>query len=129
MKNLCSNTCKNFKFFSVGPCNADQESKHQKWKFEFYNPHYTNDSTKLTKLTPITILDWHRNYSIYDIPFPPFPDIVLRKWNTQYDTLDEEPEGKNLEDTVGDPHTTSMAHCRHTVIDATKHTLSAHMTH
>jgi hypothetical protein len=73
----------------LGPCNADQESKHQKWKFEFYNPHYTN-STKLTRLTPITILDWHRNYSIYDIPFPPYPDIIRRKWNSQYDTLDEE---------------------------------------
>ena len=73
----------------LGPCNADQESKHQKWKFEFYNPHYTN-STKLTRLTPITILDWHRNYSIYDIPFPPYPDIIRRKWNSQYDTLEEE---------------------------------------
>jgi hypothetical protein len=73
----------------LGPCNADQESKHQTWKFEFYNPHYTN-STKLTRLTQITILDWHRNYSIYDIPFPPYPDIIQRKWNSQYDTLDEE---------------------------------------
>ena len=73
----------------LGPCNAEQESKHQKWKFEFYNPHYTN-STKLTRLMPITILDWHRNYSIYDIPFPPYPDIIRRKWNSQYDTLDEE---------------------------------------
>ena len=66
----------------LGPCNADQESKHQKWK-EFYDPHYTN-STKLTRLTPMTILDWHRNYSIYDIPFPPSPEIILRKWNSQY---------------------------------------------
>jgi hypothetical protein len=73
----------------LGPCNADQESKHQKWKFEFYNPHYTN-STKLTRLTPITILNWHRNYSIYDIPFPPSPDIIRKNWNSQYDTLDEE---------------------------------------
>jgi hypothetical protein len=73
----------------LGPCNADQESKHQKWKFEFYNQHYTN-STKLTRLTPITILNWNRNYSIYDIPFPPYPGIIQRKWNSQYDTLDEE---------------------------------------
>ena len=47
------------------------------------------------------------------------PQRIRRCWKRHFGRRTRR---KNLEDTVGDPYTTSMVHCRHTVIDATKPT-------
>ena len=70
----------------LGLCNDDQKPRNQKWKFEYHSPMLVN-STDAPRLTPAIILQWHRNFSIHDMPFPPLPKIIERL-NT-IETIDE----------------------------------------
>ncbi|EFX61467.1 hypothetical protein DAPPUDRAFT_121798 [Daphnia pulex] len=72
----------------LGRCNDDQKPRSQKWKFEYHSPMLVN-STNSPRLTPSVMLEWHRNLSIYAIPFPPLPPIIQRA-NTIEPPIDEE---------------------------------------
>ncbi|EFX61473.1 hypothetical protein DAPPUDRAFT_121776 [Daphnia pulex] len=72
----------------LGRCNDDQKPRSQKWKFEYHSPMLVN-STDSPRLTPSVMLEWHRNLSIYAIPFPPLPPIIQRA-NTIEPPIDEE---------------------------------------
>ncbi|EFX64632.1 hypothetical protein DAPPUDRAFT_118008 [Daphnia pulex] len=71
----------------LGLCNDDQKPRSQKWKFEYHSPMLMN-STASPRLTPSVILEWHRNLSVYEIPFPPLPPIIQRA-NTIETPIDE----------------------------------------
>ncbi|EFX64450.1 hypothetical protein DAPPUDRAFT_118161 [Daphnia pulex] len=71
----------------LGHCNDDQKPRNQEWKFEYHSPMLVN-STASPCLTPSVILEWHRNLSIYAIPFPPLPPIIQRA-NTIETPIDE----------------------------------------
>jgi hypothetical protein len=59
----------------LGRCNDDQKPRSQKWKFEYHSPMLVN-STDSPRLTPSVMLEWHRNFSIYAMPFPPLTPII-----------------------------------------------------
>ncbi len=59
----------------LGMCNNDQRRRNQKWKFVFHNTILIN-SADTPWLTAPVILQWHRNFSIHDMPFPPLPTII-----------------------------------------------------
>ena len=61
----------------LGLCSNDQKPRNQKWKFEFHNP-MPFKSTDTPKITPDIILQWHRSFSIHNIPIPPLPTVIQR---------------------------------------------------
>jgi hypothetical protein len=61
----------------LGFCNQDQKPRSQKWKFEYHSPMLVN-STYSPRITPSLILQWHRNFTVFGIPFPPLPPIIQR---------------------------------------------------
>jgi hypothetical protein len=83
----------------LGLCNDNQKPRHQKWKFEAYNPNLIN-STEHPRLTPSRILEWHKNYSIHDLPFPTMPPIIQNQNNISLiedETTPETTTEENLE--------------------------------
>jgi hypothetical protein len=83
----------------LGLCNDDQKPRHQKWKFEAYNPNLIN-SKEHPSLIPSRILEWHKNYSIHDMPFPTMPPIVQNRNNISLD------EDETIAETTPVPDTT-----------------------
>ncbi|EFX80245.1 hypothetical protein DAPPUDRAFT_103708 [Daphnia pulex] len=83
----------------LGLCNDDQKPRHQKWKFEAYNPNLIN-SEEHPSLIPSRILEWHKNFSIHDMPFPTMPPIFQNRNNMSLIEDETIPETTPVPDTT-----------------------------
>jgi hypothetical protein len=100
----------------LGYWNDDQKQRNQKWKFEFHNPMLIN-STDTPRMAASAILQWHRNFSIHNIPFPPLPPIIqhpdttimsIAELTTPPSLLQELPEEITLVDEMLDMNATQQ---------------------